>query len=103
MHGVISYYPHLREQPHGQTLIQICRAESCQSRGSDVPLAHAEVALGCKVHETTADGWCDAEPVYCLGLCAQSPALMVNEVEAHAHLTPVKLDALLQDLKSNRL
>ena len=100
VHGVISYYPHLREQPHGQTLIQICRAESCQSRGSDALLAHAEVALGCKVHETTADGCVTLEPVYCLGLCAQSPALMVNEVEAHAHLTPVKLDALLQDLKS---
>ena len=34
VHGIISYYPHLREQPHGQTLIQICRAESCQSNAN---------------------------------------------------------------------
>lgn len=100
VHGVISYYPHLREQPHGQTLIQICRAESCQSRGADALLAHAEAALGCNAHETTADGCVTLEPVYCLGLCAQSPALMVNEAEVHAHLTPFKLDALLQSLKS---
>ena len=102
VHGVISHYPHFREQPIGQTLIQICRAESCQSRGSGALLAHAEVALGCNSHQTTADGRVTLEPVYCLGLCAQSPAVMVNEREVHAQMTPSKLDVLLKNVQSNQ-
>ena len=102
VHGVISYYPHFREQPHGQTLLQICRAEACQSRGADALLAHAEAALACKAHGTTTDGSVTLEPVYCLGLCAQSPALMVNESEVHAQMTPQKLDALLQKIQSKQ-
>ena len=94
VHGVISYYPHFREQPHGQTLLQICRAEACQSRGADALLAHAEAALACKAHGTTTDGSVTLEPVYCLGLCAQSPAIMVDEHEVHARMTAAKFDRL---------
>lgn len=94
VHGVISYYPHLRSRPAGRRLVQICRAESCQSRGADALLAQAEQALGCKAHSTRADGAVTLEPVYCLGLCAQSPALMVDEREVHAQVTPARLAQL---------
>ena len=56
VHGVVSYYPHLREQPHGRTLIQVCRAEACKSRGGDALFAHAQETLGCQAHGTSADG-----------------------------------------------
>lgn len=94
VHGVVSYYPHFREQPTGKTLVQVCRAEACQSRGADALLAHAEQALGCKSHETRADGAVTLEPVYCLGLCAQSPAIMVNEQQVHGHMTAASFDQL---------
>lgn len=94
VHGVVSYYPHFREQPLGKTLVQVCRAEACQSRGADALLAHAEQALGCKAHETRADGAVTLEPVYCLGLCTQSPAIMVNEQQVHAHMTAAGFDQL---------
>ena len=104
VHGVVSYYPHFREQPIGQNLLQICRAEACQSRGADALLAHAQQALSCSSHgashSTSADGQVTLEPVYCLGLCAQSPAVMVNEHEVHAQMTTVSLDKLLQQLRS---
>lgn len=102
VHGVISYYPHFRTEPYGQTLLQICRAEACQSRGADALLAHAETALGCRAHGTTADDRVTLEPVYCLGLCAQSPAIMLNESEIHAQMTPKKLDALLEKIQPNQ-
>lgn len=102
VHGVISYYPHLRDKPHGRALIQICRAESCQSRGADALMAHAEAVLACQAHETTADGSVTLEPVYCLGLCAQSPAVMVDEHEVHAQMTPDKLDVLLQKIQQKQ-
>jgi formate dehydrogenase iron-sulfur subunit len=101
VHGVVSYYPHLREQPHGRTLIQICRAEACKSRGGDALFAHA--TLGCQAHGTSADGSVTLEPVYCLGLCAQSPAVMVDESEVHARMTADRLDALLEEIQQKRL
>src|SRR3546814_9344825 len=30
IHGVISFYAHLRDQPSGSVVLEVCRAESCQ-------------------------------------------------------------------------
>ena len=94
VHGVVSYYHFFRQQPPGRTVLQVCRAEACQSRGADSLLAHAEKRLGCASHGTRADGAVTLEPVYCLGLCASSPALMLND-RLHARMSAAKLDALL--------
>jgi len=94
VHGVISYYHHFRDSAPGKNVIQVCMAESCQSMGANALAAHIEKTVGCEMHETTADGKLTLEPVYCLGLCAQSPAIMINE-QLHAKLTPQKFDALL--------
>jgi len=63
--------------------------------GGEELLACAREKLGCAgVHGRSADGAYMVEPVYCLGLCASSPALMVGE-RLHARMTPARLDALL--------
>jgi formate dehydrogenase subunit gamma len=36
------------------------------------------------------------EPVYCLGLCASSPAIQINE-RVHARVSAGKLQRLLQE------
>lgn len=95
VHGVISYYHFFRQAPAGRTVLQVCRAEACQARGADALLAHAEQRLGCASHTTRADGAVTVEPIYCLGLCASSPALMLNE-RVHARMSAAKLDALLE-------
>ncbi|CAB5687143.1 NADH-quinone oxidoreductase subunit 1 [Delftia tsuruhatensis] len=96
VHGVISYYPHFRTEPTGRHLLQVCRAEACQARGADALLAHAGRVLGCGPHGhgTSADGAVTLEPVYCLGLCASSPAAMLDG-RPHAQLTAAGLDALI--------
>jgi len=94
IHGVISFYPLFRTEPAAPTVLEICRAESCQAMGAQALIAHARQRLGCDFHENSRDGQVTLEPVYCLGLCAQSPAVMVNG-EAHARMTPAKLDRLL--------
>jgi len=79
VHGVVTYYHHFRSQPPGRHVVQVCRAEACQSCGADELLAAAENVLGCKAHATRADGLVSLEPVYCLGMCAMSPAIMVDD------------------------
>ncbi|MEX2488998.1 MAG: formate dehydrogenase subunit gamma [Pseudomonadales bacterium] len=78
IHGVVSFYHDFRAQPPGETLIKICQAESCQAMGSRALTAHAREVLGIGLNETTPDGNITLEPVYCLGNCACSPAVMVN-------------------------
>ena len=79
VHGVVSYYHDFRAEPPGDTVIKICQAESCQAMGSRALTAHASKTLGVALNETTPDGRYTLEAVYCLGNCACSPALMVND------------------------
>jgi len=101
VHGVVTYYHHFRDRPAGRHVVQICRAEACQSMGADALMAHAELRLGCPSHGTTADGEVTLEPVFCLGLCASSPALTVDG-EVHARVTPRRFDALMAELRSGQ-
>ncbi len=94
VHGVISYYHHFRQSPPGRAVVQVCRAESCKACGADALMAEVEQRLGVKAHETRADGAVSLEPVYCLGLCAQSPAMQVND-RVFARVTADRLPAVL--------
>lgn len=100
VHGVLSYYHHFRKAPAGKVVVQICRAEACQSVGADALAEHAKAVLGCDFHETTADGSVTLEPVYCLGQCACGPSMMVGE-RVVARVTPEKFDALLARARSD--
>jgi formate dehydrogenase subunit gamma len=101
VHGVVTYYHHFRSAPAGRHVVQVCRAEACQAMGADALLAHAESALRCSTHgghgDTSADGRFTLNPVFCLGLCASSPAVVVND-RLHARMTPAKLDRLIDGL-----
>jgi formate dehydrogenase subunit gamma len=94
VHGVVTYYHHFRREPAGRTVVQVCRAEACQACGAEALMAHAERTLGCAPHETRADGAFTLEPVYCLGLCASSPAIKVGE-RLHARVSAEKFDRLV--------
>ncbi len=98
VHGVITYYHFFRSKPVGRHLVEVCRAESCKALGADALLAHAEGLLGCKSHHTRSDGAVTLTPVYCLGLCAMSPAIMVDD-RPYARMTATKLDALARTLE----
>ncbi len=98
VHGVVSYYPYFLSEPAGRHVVQVCRAEACQACGAEALLAHAERVLGCERHHTRADGAVTLEPVYCLGLCAMSPAIRIDE-RLHARLTPERLEQLLAALE----
>ena len=96
VHGVITYYHHFRMTKPGQHIVRICRAEACQSMGADALMAHAEKHLSCAAHHTTADGLFTLEAAYCLGLCASSPAISIND-EVHARVSTADFDALIAE------
>ena len=79
VHGVISFYHDFKTTPVGRHTVQVSRAEACQSMGSRQLEAHAKQALGIDYGETTADGAVTLEPVYCLGNCACSPSVRIDD------------------------
>ena len=94
IHGVISFYHYFKKTPPGKNTIRICRAESCQAKNSKALEKHAQKQLDIDWHETTSDGCFSLEPVYCLGLCACSPSIMVNN-EIYGRVTPERFDEIL--------
>ena len=96
VHGVISFYHYFRSTPPGRHTIYLCRAESCQSMRSKELEAHARERLGIGFHQTTSNGAFSFEPVYCLGNCALSPAVMVDR-ELYGRVTPDRFSAIVDD------
>jgi formate dehydrogenase subunit gamma len=78
VHGVVSFYHDFRREPAGRHVIKVCRAEACQSMGSDRLVERLEKALGIVCGATTADGHVTLEAVYCLGNCALSPSALID-------------------------
>ncbi|MDP3010983.1 MAG: formate dehydrogenase subunit gamma [Methylococcales bacterium] len=97
VHGVISFYHYFRDTPPGKHTVHLCRAESCQSMGSNALEAHVKAKLGIDYHETTADGQFSLEPVYCLGNCACSPAMQIGE-EIYGRVSADAFDDIINDL-----
>ncbi|AMX96505.1 formate dehydrogenase subunit gamma [Mesorhizobium sp. M7A.F.Ca.US.014.04.1.1] len=99
VHGVVSFYHDYRSHPAGRHVLKLCQAESCQSMGSDAIAAKLQQLLGIGFHETTRDGSVTLEPVYCLGLCACSPAAMLDS-EVIGRLDDEKLDEIVAEVRS---
>ncbi|MBB6413462.1 formate dehydrogenase subunit gamma [Mesorhizobium sangaii] len=99
VHGVVTFYHDYRRHPAGRHVLKLCQAESCQSMGSDAIAAKLKQLLGIGFHETTRDGSVTLEPVYCLGLCACSPAAMLDG-EVIGRLDDEKLDEIVAEVRS---
>lgn len=100
VHGVISFYHYFRTEPRGRHVVYLCRAEACQAAGAAALEAHAKQRLGIDFHQTSADGLCTLEPVYCLGNCACGPSLLVDD-ELQANVDAAAFDALIDDLSAH--
>ena len=98
VHGTISFYHDFRRTPPGRHTLRMCRAESCQSMGCDSLIDHVEKKLGARLGETTADGSITLSPVYCLGNCALSPAVMLDG-KPYGRVTPEVAEFLIDGVR----
>ncbi len=99
VHGCITFYHDFRRAPAGRHQVKLCRAEACQAMGSDALHANILAGLGIDWHGTTSDGRITVEPVYCLGLCANGPGALVDDLPV-ARLTADGLEAALNEVAS---
>jgi formate dehydrogenase subunit gamma len=97
VHGVISFYHDLKTSPVGRHTLQVCAAESCQAAGGRTLEHAAQEQLGIGFGETTDDGSVTLEKVYCLGNCACSPSVRIDN-ETYARLDATGLTALIANI-----
>jgi formate dehydrogenase subunit gamma len=76
--GLVEFYNDFKTMPPAAHVIAICQAEACQASGSRELTKTLEKRLGAKLRHMDAEHTVELEPVYCLGLCARAPALMVD-------------------------
>jgi len=96
VHGVVTFYHYFRRSRPGAHTVSVCQAEACQSMGAEALTAHARRRLGIDFHQTSADGRFSLEPIYCLGNCACSPAIMIDG-RLYGRVTPERFDALVAE------
>jgi formate dehydrogenase subunit gamma len=100
IHGFVTFYHHFRTHPAGKNVLQVCRAESCQAMGSEEIELYCKDTLGIDYHETTDDNLITLEPIYCLGNCACSPAVMIND-NVIGRVSKKKIDDIIRMAKEN--
>ena len=100
VHGVVTFYHHFRTHHVGKHILQICRAESCQAMGSAKLEASIKAKLGIDYHQTTSDGAITLEPIYCLGNCACSPSVMMDD-DVYGRMDALKMAELINEARAS--
>ena len=100
VHEVTTFYNMYNQQPVGQFKLNVCTNLPCQLRDGETALAHLCARLGVEEGGTTADGLFTLQKSECLGACADSPVLLVNDRQMCSYMTAARLDQLIATLKS---
>ena len=100
VHEVTSFYNMYNQQPVGKYKLNVCTNLPCQLRDGAKALKHLEHKLGILMGQTTLDGLFTLQQSECLGACADSPVMLVNDIHMCSFMSDDKLDQLVDGLKS---
>jgi NADH-quinone oxidoreductase subunit E len=100
VHEVTSFYNMYNQKPVGKYKLNVCTNLPCQLRDGVSTLKYLEAKLGISMGETTADGMFTLQQSECLGACADSPVILVNDRSMCSFMTPEKLDQLVDGLRA---
>ena len=101
VHEVTTFYNMYNQQPLGQFKLTICTNLPCQLRDGQTALEHVCRKLGVEEGGTTPDGLFTVQKSECLGACADSPVVLVNDRQMCSFMTEARLDELVELLRAN--
>ena len=100
VHEVTTFYNMYNQHAVGKYKFNVCTNLPCQLREGQQALQHLEKKLGIRMGETTADGMFTLQQSECLGACADSPVMLVNDRHMCSFMSNDKLDQLVDGLRS---
>jgi NADH-quinone oxidoreductase subunit E len=98
VYEVTTFYNMYNQQPVGKFKINVCTNLPCQLRDGQAALAHICKKLQVAVGGTTTDGLFTVQQSECLGACADSPVMLVNDREMVSFMSNDRIDDLLDTL-----
>jgi len=101
VHEVTTFYNMYNQRPVGKYKLNVCTNLPCQLRDGVTALVHLEKKLGIKMGETTGDGLFTLQQSECLGACADSPVMLVNDRTMCSFMSNEKLDQLIEGLRAS--
>jgi len=100
VHEVSTFYNMYNRRPVGRYKLNVCTNLPCQLRDGAKALKHLEDKLGISNGQTTADGLFTLQQSECLGACADSPVMLVNDRTMCSFMNNDRIDQLIDGLKS---
>lgn len=100
VHEVTTFYNMYNQHAVGKYKLNVCTNLPCQLREGQQTLHYLEKKLGIKKGETTSDGLFTLQQSECLGACADSPVMLVNDRHMCSFMTPEKVDQLVDGLRA---
>ena len=92
--GVLTYYPDLRTTPPGRHVVRVCMGESCMANHCPAVIRAIENYVRLKSGERNGNTF-TIEKVYCIGNCAVSPTIVVDQ-DIHGRVKPHEVPGLLE-------
>ncbi len=98
IYEVATFYTMCKREPVGRHHIGICTNISCKLNGAEEIAAHLKKRLNVDYDQVTPNGKFSLEEVECMGACVNAPMCQIGK-QYYEHLTPEKIDAILDELK----
>lgn len=99
LYGLATFYRAFSLTPKGKHQVTCCTGTACHVRGGKRVVEHLQRLLGIKPGDTTGDGLFSLDTVNCVGACAVSPVVIVDD-EYHGEMTPAKAAQLIHKCRS---
>lgn len=97
--GVATFYHYFNLEPRGEHVISVCLGTACYVKGGEKVLETLKNELRLDVGSTTADMKFTLLTTRCLGTCALSPVMMINN-RVYSQLNPKKVVNILHRLRN---
>ena len=98
VYEVATFYTMFNLKPVGKYVLEVCQTGPCMLNGSDQIIDYIKQKLQINNGETTADGLFTLKTAECLGACGYAPMMQLGKTYKE-HLTPEKIDAILEDCR----
>ena len=101
VYEVATFYNMYNLAPTGKYKLTVCTCLPCGLQGSLDAADYLKQKLGIGFNETTADGRFTLKEGECMGACAMSPVVLVNNKRMCDFMSQERLDALIDELSKD--
>jgi NADH:ubiquinone oxidoreductase subunit E len=100
IYGVVTFYSQFSLSPHNKYVIKVCRGTACHVQGAKKIISAVSKVTGLKEGKTPPpNSKFSFETVACVGVCALSPVMVIND-SYFGKMTPKKVRTILGQYES---